>query len=84
MNAVLLGAINGIATAAKTAKDADTISLCEHMMQMAEFGFGTTYDSATSVATPLVVKFPNYPAGDNLTSYDSMSQLAGNIRANGG
>lgn len=84
MNVTLRNIINGIATDAQTAKDTASISLCEEMLLLAEFGFGTTYDASVTVANPRVIKTPMYPAGDNLTSYDSITQLAGNIRANGG
>jgi len=83
MNATFLGIVNGIATAAKNASDPESVSTCEHIIQIAEFSFGTQYDAATSVASPLVIKFPDVTAVDVLTSFDSITGQ-GDIRAAGG
>ncbi|PWT78229.1 MAG: hypothetical protein C5B60_01575 [Chloroflexi bacterium] len=87
MNATLYGILNGIATAAKNANDPDSISVCVKMQQLAEYAFGTTYDTATSAATPVVI-FPSagaYPAGSIAPTIDSIFALGvPNIRRVGG
>ena len=87
MNAGLYGYLNGIAAAAKAANDTDSISLCLKMQQIAEYGFGTTYDSAASQASPVVILPINgaYPAAAVAPSYDSIFALGvPNIRRVGG
>lgn len=76
MNAGLFGAINGIAAAAKTAGDSNSIAVCNFMLQLASWNFGTTYDAAASQATPVISLGTNpYPAGSIAPTVDSLFAL---------
>lgn len=74
MNTTLRNIINGIATSAKNASDAATIAVCQQFIRMAE-ELPSAYDSASSVASPLVIKFPQANAVDPDTSADSINGL---------
>jgi hypothetical protein len=71
---VLFGALQGIATLAKTNNDTDAMSLCTQIAELASFGFGSpSYFAATTSTTgPLVQEF--YPAGSVTPSYDTSIQ----------
>lgn len=87
MNAGLYGYLNGIAAAAKAANDSDSISVCVKMQQMAEYAFGTAYDSAASSASPAIIYPINgaYPSASIAPSIDSIFALGvANIRRIGG
>ena len=69
----LAAAIQGIAAAAKTAQDPNTISLCQQIWQLADFGMSSAY---TSAATSTTVIFPEfYPAGSITPSNDTIFDL---------
>lgn len=73
----LLASINGIAVAAKAAGDANAISICEQIAQMADFGLGGTpayYSAATS--TTQIVTATSYPAGSITPSFDSANSVS--------
>lgn len=76
MNAGLFNAINGIAAAAKTANDPNSIAVCNFMVQLAAWNFGTTYDTATAQASPVISMGTNpYPAGSIAPTVDSIFAL---------
>jgi hypothetical protein len=85
VNATFFNIVNGIATAARTAQDPNAIALCNKMVQMAAYGFGTTYDAATASATPVYVIREPYPAGSIAPTTDSIFALGvTNIQRVGG
>lgn len=91
-NLTLWNIVNGIATAARNgtytggAPDMDAMSLCEEIVQRAQFVFGTTYDAATTQGAPYYVTGPGlaYPAGSVAPSWDAAANVAGNIKQIGG
>lgn len=74
MNSNVLGAINGVAVAAKNAGDHATIALCQRMLSDAE-DIPLNYDGAAVNTTTLALKYPQRRAVSVNTSFDSITGL---------
>jgi len=91
-NLTLWNIINGIAYAARNGTytagvaDVNAMSLCEEMVQRAQFVLGTTYDAATAYSTTYYVSGPGaaYPAGSVAPSWDAAAQTTMTIKQIGG
>ena len=71
----LLNALNGIAAQAKTAQDPNTISICQQIFQLADFGISSTYTAATTSTTNFLGIGTFYPAGSVTPSNDTIFDL---------